>query len=260
MWPGRTRAIARGIAQRATLSRAIAIGTARDAAGLERAMISRTPRVGRLWFRIDVDVADAGITFEASRRATRDVSTNGGAVVLVCRRVSRMNPVAQAAALIAAMAVVWASSLPRQAIAEEPSADGAAEASANHSTQAVRLRMLMLSLEQLTFETLPGQLDQEPPRQTYLDEIQSTAEALARAADRIPDAVGDLDLTAEQAQAFRLLAARLRKDATDLGNRAASGDIGSAGAELDPILARCNDCHRTFDIDPMGGRGPDPDE
>jgi hypothetical protein len=140
-------------------------------------------------------------------------------------------------------------------LAGEPATSSTTEASTAHATPTVKLRMLMLALEQLTLETLPQQLDQEPARQKYLGEIQSTADALARAADRIPDAISDLELTDDQARTFRQLVARLRSEAIDLRNRAAVGDIGSAGAELDPLLACCNDCHRTFDIDPMGRRG-----
>jgi len=159
---------------------------------------------------------------------------------------------ASALVLLAVLALSCASPRSPQPELDEP----APVADSGYTMHATHLRSLMISLEQLTFKELPERLDPALTREQRLEEMQRVADELAEAAAGIPDGIAELELTGGQAHVFRWLATRLQADAINLRDRAAAGDMGAAQEELELILVRCNDCHRTFSIDPMGIRGP----
>ena len=152
------------------------------------------------------------------------------------------------AAAVLAVSVISCGSISRsQSRVEEP----AGNSYRDHGMEMTRLRMLMASLEQLTFDQLREGIDEGLTREEHLKEIHRAAAGLAKAASELPTGIEEYPLTDEQVTLFRSFADALFTDAIALRDRAATGKLGTAEQEIDPLVARCNACHRAFYIDPM---------
>ena len=77
------------------------------------------------------------------------------------------------------------------------------------------------------------------------------AEGLARAAERIPEAVAGLEMTEPDRRVFLAKAEVLQRQATELQDEACAGDIDRMGRVLTTVMRTCCSCHERF-RDPCG--------
>lgn len=119
-------------------------------------------------------------------------------------------------------------------------------AAALHAVQSGQLKSIMADLNGLNFDRLPQELDQRGQRQTYLENASAVASAMAEAAAKIPNTLGEVSLKAEEQEVFRALSNRLRAEAAQLSEQLRQGQTRAADSTMREINTTCVACHALF--------------
>jgi cytochrome c556 len=125
-----------------------------------------------------------------------------------------------------------------------------------HAVQSAALRSAMYEIERLTLQQIPEDIDAVNTKAARTADVQRHAQALAHAAVALPSAAGGLGASDRDTPRFYELADQLRRDALSLRDRAAVGQLASAGEESDRLLVSCNACHAEFRLPPPAPPAP----
>ncbi len=150
---------------------------------------------------------------------------------------------------VAAAAFLLACAAPAQREYEERAA--AAAPAARHAVHDARLRVIMGQLGRLSVERLPQEMDTRELRSSRVARVSESSAALARAAERIPDVLADVELPDPAREEFLALAAVLREQSADLSRRAPQLSLEAMNAQLDAIQTTCESCHQRFRVLPV---------
>ena len=124
----------------------------------------------------------------------------------------------------------------------------AAPAPERHAIQSARLAEHMRRLERTRTERLPQALDLDTREARMRDVVAEVAAQLAVSAERISDALGDLELDAAERTAFDRLAGELAREARTLAAEAPALSSDHLQAQLGRIDDACARCHARFRI------------
>lgn len=121
-----------------------------------------------------------------------------------------------------------------------------------HWVQGARIQAIMKELQSLTVATWPQELEPEfsnartQQRVEVFSEAKHLAEGLARAADEIPAAVTDVEMSEADKRSFMAQVDTLREQAQRLGKAAGSTDERGMDRALKAIDETCMSCHERF--------------
>lgn len=135
---------------------------------------------------------------------------------------------------------------------------GAPSDAAIHAVHSDRLQTLMGDLSRLSLARAPQELDPGAERRRRARAVAETAADMVAAADDIPAALNDVQMTDEHRARFTALAAQLRNQAADLEALAREEQVLEMEAKLFEINQTCTSCHSAFRVLPVVPPGPQP--
>lgn len=127
-----------------------------------------------------------------------------------------------------------------------------ASQSEGHWVTDARLRDAMRDIDRLSMTSWPQEVETEFSQvDAYASakafwEARQLAEGLRAAAERIPELVSHIKMSAADRRSFEALVHTLRDQSDELKERAALGDRSGMRTALASIDATCNSCHVRF--------------
>lgn len=137
---------------------------------------------------------------------------------------------------------------PRGAVDESP--DRGRPGAATHAVRARKLKKIMAELDYLRSQRLPQELDTDSDRAARIDDIRTTADSLAHAAEDIPSVLTEVQLSRSDQDLFYQLAEQLNARALELRDRAADADPAVIDAAFASVVSTCDACHSRFRVMP----------
>lgn len=123
---------------------------------------------------------------------------------------------------------------------------------ARHAVHTEKLRAIMSRMGGRVAKEWPQEIadlraaQEGADEQARFREAGAMAKNLAEAADLIPDAVADADMTPAEKQAFMVNVDQLRQQAEELQSVALAQDLAGMKATLSRIQTTCYGCHAQF--------------
>lgn len=115
-----------------------------------------------------------------------------------------------------------------------------------HAVEDARLREVMSEFNSLMFEQMYTELELDQQRRLKARSIARAAANLNRTVGELPKILFNLQLTPDEQDIFRGLAADLQDQAQVLEKRAESGDMEALKPMIYRMNATCNACHSLF--------------
>ena len=119
-----------------------------------------------------------------------------------------------------------------------------------HAVRARKLKKIMAELDYLRSQRLPQELDADAGRAARIDDIRTTADSLAHAAEAIPSVLTEVHLSQSDEDLFYQLAEQLNARALELRDRAADADPAAIDAAFAGVVSTCDACHSRFRVMP----------
>ncbi|MGB9626132.1 MAG: hypothetical protein ACPMAQ_14860 [Phycisphaerae bacterium] len=119
-------------------------------------------------------------------------------------------------------------------------------APALHAVFGEALQKDMLELNRLHSAQMRAELYTGNKFQPDMDQVAAAADSMAKAAARIPEALKGVQIDDQDRRVFLSLSDKLRREAVQLKQNAASRNYSAATATMERITATCNACHVSF--------------
>lgn len=119
---------------------------------------------------------------------------------------------------------------------------------AAHAVHSEDLRKAMRDLNYRSKEEVAAEIYTGTPTPTNMSHVARSADVMARTAERIPDLLGNTDLTVEERQEFVSLASRLVTQSRELKTQAQAGNAAGVRRAMDRVNATCDSCHTRFRV------------
>jgi cytochrome c556 len=110
----------------------------------------------------------------------------------------------------------------------------------------------------LSLERAPQEIDAGAEKRRRRLEVAKAAADMATAADAIPEALNDVDISDQNRARFTALASQLRNQAADLEALARDEQVLEMEAKLFEINQTCTSCHSAFRVLPVVPAGRQP--
>lgn len=127
---------------------------------------------------------------------------------------------------------------------------------ASHAVRSQALRKIMADLDDIRSKRLPQEMDARSGLAAHVDDIRSTAQSLALAAESIPSVLTEVHLSPSEEALFHQLAERLRVAALQLRDQASTADPAAIARAFEDVVSACNACHSRFRVMPAAGAMP----
>jgi cytochrome c556 len=128
---------------------------------------------------------------------------------------------------------------------------------ATHAVRARKLKKIMAEIDYLRSQRLPQELDTEAGRAARIDDIRTTADSLAHAAEDIPSVLSEVRLSKSDEDMFYQLAEQLNARALELRDKAAIADPAERDAAFAAVVSTCDACHSRFRVMPAASTPSD---
>ncbi|MGR8929154.1 MAG: hypothetical protein ACU836_00835 [Gammaproteobacteria bacterium] len=115
-----------------------------------------------------------------------------------------------------------------------------------HAVQDRELRDLMDRMNALMMERYMTEQEMDVQRARFADRIVEASGLLAGTADRLVSKLPELGLNDQEASAFRILADKLRQQATLLAKQAENRSYNAISRTLHEMTSTCMACHTLF--------------